>query len=312
MGTAARGHASPTGSPIRPLPLAGVHRRGRVRAPGDARRRAPSDRDTSTARSCPAPGPCAMRDRRPGGQGAGRDRRDLAEAAGRQGRGEDVGSLLAGEFMGDFGGFLSRDLRVSDFALGYQSSLAWLRRGLGECGLDEEICGGRWSSWKTSAATARGGASGEPSSRTCRSPTGWSSCAWPPTPPACSAPGLRPAVADPGRPWPRDRADAGAPARGQRLDGSALPFRARHWHREKSRRAAVLFMTDEVAQLLRTHRVGASGGTLPSQVRVFPLPGGTSAGSAGAPAAGRMAGALVRRPDPNHPGDPSPLTPPES
>ena len=54
--------------------------------------------------------------------------------------GEDVGSLLAGEFMGDFGGFLSRDLRVSDFALGYESSLAWLRQGLGECGLADDLC----------------------------------------------------------------------------------------------------------------------------------------------------------------------------
>ena len=53
--------------------------------------------------------------------------------------GEDVGSLLAGEFMGDFGGFLSRDLRVSDFALGYESSLAWLRQGLGECGLADDV-----------------------------------------------------------------------------------------------------------------------------------------------------------------------------
>ena len=35
---------------------------------------------------------------------------------------DDVGSLLAGEFMGDFGGFVSRDLRASDFALGYQSA----------------------------------------------------------------------------------------------------------------------------------------------------------------------------------------------
>jgi hypothetical protein len=53
--------------------------------------------------------------------------------------GEDVGSLLAGEFMGDFGGFLSRDLRASDFALGYESSLAWLRQGLTECGLADDV-----------------------------------------------------------------------------------------------------------------------------------------------------------------------------
>jgi predicted acylesterase/phospholipase RssA len=52
---------------------------------------------------------------------------------------EDVGSLLAGEFMGDFGGFLSRELRASDYALGYQSTIAWLEGGLPACGLDDEI-----------------------------------------------------------------------------------------------------------------------------------------------------------------------------
>jgi predicted acylesterase/phospholipase RssA len=51
---------------------------------------------------------------------------------------DDVGSLLAGEFMGDFGGFLSRELRISDFALGYQSTIAWLDQGLPAFGLDEE------------------------------------------------------------------------------------------------------------------------------------------------------------------------------
>jgi predicted acylesterase/phospholipase RssA len=51
----------------------------------------------------------------------------------------DVGRLLAGEFMGDFGGFLSRELRVSDFALGYQSAIAWLDHGLPACELDDEI-----------------------------------------------------------------------------------------------------------------------------------------------------------------------------
>ena len=52
---------------------------------------------------------------------------------------DDVGSLLAGEFMGDFGGFLSRELRASDFALGYQSTIAWLEQGLPACELDDEI-----------------------------------------------------------------------------------------------------------------------------------------------------------------------------
>jgi hypothetical protein len=55
------------------------------------------------------------------------------------GSGDDVGSLLAGEFMGDFGGFLSRELRASDFALGYESAIAWLGQALPACGLDDEI-----------------------------------------------------------------------------------------------------------------------------------------------------------------------------
>jgi hypothetical protein len=52
---------------------------------------------------------------------------------------DDVGSLLAGEFMGDFGGFLSRELRASDFALGYESSIAWLGQALPACELDDGI-----------------------------------------------------------------------------------------------------------------------------------------------------------------------------
>jgi predicted acylesterase/phospholipase RssA len=55
---------------------------------------------------------------------------------------DDVGSLLAGEFMGDFGGFLSHELRVSDFALGYQSTIAWLDQGLPACELDDSIVRG--------------------------------------------------------------------------------------------------------------------------------------------------------------------------
>ena len=51
----------------------------------------------------------------------------------------DVASLLAGEFMGDFGGFLSRDLRESDFALGYECALAWVREGLPGCGVEDEV-----------------------------------------------------------------------------------------------------------------------------------------------------------------------------
>jgi len=46
-----------------------------------------------------------------------------------------VGDLLAGEMMGDFGGFLQADLRRSDFALGYESVLAWAPDGLAACNL---------------------------------------------------------------------------------------------------------------------------------------------------------------------------------
>lgn len=42
-----------------------------------------------------------------------------------EGDGDDVPELLAGDFLGDFGGFLSRDLRHSDFVLGYASTIAW-------------------------------------------------------------------------------------------------------------------------------------------------------------------------------------------
>ena len=45
--------------------------------------------------------------------------------------------LLAGEILGDFGGFLDRRLRASDFDLGYASALAWLREGLARVELPE-------------------------------------------------------------------------------------------------------------------------------------------------------------------------------
>ena len=50
---------------------------------------------------------------------------------------ESVGDLLAGELLGDFGGFLQADLRRSDFALGYASVLAWAPEGLAACGLPQ-------------------------------------------------------------------------------------------------------------------------------------------------------------------------------
>lgn len=48
---------------------------------------------------------------------------------------DSVGELLAGELLGDFGGFLQVDLRRSDFALGYESVLAWAPDGLAACDL---------------------------------------------------------------------------------------------------------------------------------------------------------------------------------
>ena len=48
-----------------------------------------------------------------------------------------VAELLAGELLGDFGGFLDQDLRRSDFALGYESTLAWCPDGLGACDLPD-------------------------------------------------------------------------------------------------------------------------------------------------------------------------------
>ena len=51
----------------------------------------------------------------------------------------DTGSLLAGEFMGDFGGFLSHELRVSDFSLGFESAIAWIDEGLRRCELSDEV-----------------------------------------------------------------------------------------------------------------------------------------------------------------------------
>ncbi|HZB43117.1 MAG TPA: hypothetical protein VE487_19255, partial [Ilumatobacter sp.] len=47
---------------------------------------------------------------------------------------------LAGEFLFHFGGFLSHELRRSDFDLGYRSTLEWLRAGgLRENGLSAEL-----------------------------------------------------------------------------------------------------------------------------------------------------------------------------
>jgi predicted acylesterase/phospholipase RssA len=54
-------------------------------------------------------------------------------------RDRHVADLLAGELLGDFGGFLDRDLRRSDFALGYETTLAWCSDGLGAFDLPDDV-----------------------------------------------------------------------------------------------------------------------------------------------------------------------------
>lgn len=52
--------------------------------------------------------------------------------------GGSVTSLLAGELIGDFGGFLSKELRASDFGLGYESVVKWLPDALRRAGIDDD------------------------------------------------------------------------------------------------------------------------------------------------------------------------------
>jgi hypothetical protein len=51
------------------------------------------------------------------------------------------GDLLAGDFLGHFGGFLDERLRENDFALGYRSMIGWLDgpAGLAQQGLESEL-----------------------------------------------------------------------------------------------------------------------------------------------------------------------------
>jgi predicted acylesterase/phospholipase RssA len=51
--------------------------------------------------------------------------------------GETVEDVLAGEFLLHFGGFFSRDLRMSDFVLGYRSMLKWMEDGWTANGVSE-------------------------------------------------------------------------------------------------------------------------------------------------------------------------------
>jgi predicted acylesterase/phospholipase RssA len=50
---------------------------------------------------------------------------------------EEVPQLLAGDLLADFGGFLDRDVRESDFLLGYASAQEWLGDGLRDTDFDE-------------------------------------------------------------------------------------------------------------------------------------------------------------------------------
>jgi predicted acylesterase/phospholipase RssA len=51
----------------------------------------------------------------------------------------EVAGVLAGSILGDFGGFLDRALRESDFLLGYDSALAWLTSNLSRLDVDERV-----------------------------------------------------------------------------------------------------------------------------------------------------------------------------
>ena len=50
----------------------------------------------------------------------------------------DVPGLLAGDVVGAFGGFLSRRMRESDFALGWDSTLKWTEDGFNDLDIDGE------------------------------------------------------------------------------------------------------------------------------------------------------------------------------
>lgn len=61
----------------------------------------------------------------------------LAEDDDTAGDDEGVTDLLAGDFIGAFGGFLSREVRRNDFALGWASTERWADGGLLDHGVDE-------------------------------------------------------------------------------------------------------------------------------------------------------------------------------
>ncbi len=74
---------------------------------------------------------------------------------------DDPKSLLAGEFMGDFGGFLSEELRASDFTLGYDAATAWLERGLPECELADSAADGALAAVREAAPPGEAGKRGD-------------------------------------------------------------------------------------------------------------------------------------------------------
>ena len=74
---------------------------------------------------------------------------------------DDPKSLLAGEFMGDFGGFLSEELRSSDFNLGYEAATVWLESGLPECELPDSAVSGAIAYVRDHAPPGEAGKRGE-------------------------------------------------------------------------------------------------------------------------------------------------------
>ena len=54
------------------------------------------------------------------------------------GDGDGVSDLLAGDFIGAFGGFLDRSVRCSDFELGWLTTRDWVRHGLSGHGIDDD------------------------------------------------------------------------------------------------------------------------------------------------------------------------------
>ena len=50
-----------------------------------------------------------------------------------------VSDLLAGDFVGAFGGFLNRSVRASDFRLGWSCVEVWLQQGLDRYGVSDEV-----------------------------------------------------------------------------------------------------------------------------------------------------------------------------